>query len=167
MLCWVELDEKKTAHNLNEQNYFIGIWQILCHFCQNITKFLFLIWKSYQFHFHHFYDFVKWNLPAYQHDVDLLLYSHERESKTDQGQRITEAEAFNLAFRYIYDVLSINNPKFTNRILLLYHKELAIKSNNRNSFICPQVLTLTSNVHQCSHFYQTLWRKDTTSILPF
>jgi hypothetical protein len=32
----------------------------------------------------------------------------------------TKAKAFNLNFRYIHDVLSINNPNFANWIPLLY-----------------------------------------------
>ena len=35
--------------------------------------------------------------------------------------------SFNLTFRYIDDVLSLNNPKFNNYIDVIYPKELDIK----------------------------------------
>ena len=40
--------------------------------------------------------------------------------KTYQRQNMTEAKAFNVIFRYIVDVLSINNPNFVNLIPLIY-----------------------------------------------
>ena len=59
-------------------------------------------------------------------------------------------------FGYIDDVLTINNPKYTNWIPLIYPKTTWDKGNNRNSFISwslPQIW------HQWSTFYQTLWQK--------
>ena len=35
--------------------------------------------------------------------------------------------SFNLTFRYIDDVLSLNNPKFNDYIYVIYPKELEIK----------------------------------------
>ena len=64
---------------------------------------------------------------------------------------MTEANAFNLTFRYIDNLLSIINPHFANWVLLIYPQELEIKRNNRNSFLCyiiPQIL------HQWSDLYQ-------------
>jgi hypothetical protein len=44
----------------------------------------------------------------------------------------TKAKAFNLNFRYIHDVLSINNPNFANWIPLLYPQKL-VKMNTKNA----------------------------------
>jgi hypothetical protein len=46
--------------------------------------------------------------------VDLLLYSYESEflQKLVKGKKIQEARAFNFTYRYIDDVLSINNSRF-------------------------------------------------------
>ena len=43
---------------------------------------------------------------------------------------MTEANAFNLTFRYIDNLLSIINPHFANWVLLIYPQELEIKRNN-------------------------------------
>ena len=43
--------------------------------------------------------------------ADLFLYSY-----ASQNRRITEIKAFNLTFRYIDDVLSINNPYFAKKL---------------------------------------------------
>jgi hypothetical protein len=54
--------------------------------------------------------------------VDLSLYSYEAEfiQNNDQRQKITEAKSPNLTFVYIDDILSINDPHFTNWIPLIY-----------------------------------------------
>ena len=46
--------------------------------------------------------------------VDLLLYSYESEflEKIAKENKIHEARAFNFTYRYIDDVLSINNSRF-------------------------------------------------------
>ena len=46
--------------------------------------------------------------------VDLFLYSYESEflQKLVKNKKIREASAFNFTYRYIDDVLSINNPRF-------------------------------------------------------
>jgi hypothetical protein len=58
--------------------------------------------------------------------ADLFLYSDDAEfiPKLNQNKKITEVKAFNLTFRYIDDVLSINNPNFANWIPLIFPKEL-------------------------------------------
>jgi len=43
----------------------------------------------------------------------------KKEVKTYHRQKITEAKTFNLTFRYINDVLSINNLNFANWIPLI------------------------------------------------
>ena len=48
-------------------------------------------------------------------------------------KRITEAEAFNLTFRYTDYVLSIDNPNFANWIPLIYTKVLEIKETTETA----------------------------------
>ena len=47
--------------------------------------------------------------------ADLLFYSYESEflQKLVKDKQIYEARAFNFTYRYIDDVLSINNSRFT------------------------------------------------------
>jgi hypothetical protein len=54
--------------------------------------------------------------------VYLSLYSYATEfiQKLIEDKTITEVNAFNLTYRYIDDVLSINNPKFAYWNPLLY-----------------------------------------------
>ena len=40
--------------------------------------------------------------------------------------------SFNLTFRYIDDVISLNNPKFNDYIYVIYPKELEIKDTTDN-----------------------------------
>ena len=63
-------------------------------------------------------------LPA-----DLFLYSYESEFLQNlvKNQKIHETRAFNFTYRYIDDVLSINNPRFTEFLPLIYVPELEIK----------------------------------------
>ena len=44
-----------------------------------------------------------------------------------QDKKIHEARAFNFTYRYIDDVLSINNPRFAEYLPLIYPPELEIK----------------------------------------
>ena len=53
--------------------------------------------------------------------ADLFLYSYESDKK------IHEARAFNFTYRYIDDVLSINNSTFAEFLPLIYPPELAVK----------------------------------------
>jgi hypothetical protein len=61
--------------------------------------------------------------------VNLFLYSYESEflQKLLKDKKIHEARAFNFAYRYIDDVLSINNSRFAECLPLIYHPELEIK----------------------------------------
>jgi hypothetical protein len=61
--------------------------------------------------------------------VDLLLYSYESEflEKIVKENKIHEARAFNFTYRYIDDVLSINNSRFAEFLPLIYPPELEIK----------------------------------------
>ena len=61
--------------------------------------------------------------------ADLFLYSYESEflQTLIKDNKIKEARSFNLSYRYIDDVLSINNPTFSDWIPLIYPPELEIK----------------------------------------
>jgi hypothetical protein len=61
--------------------------------------------------------------------TDLFLYSYEAEfvKKLLRDNTKKLAVSFNHTFRYIDDVLSINNHNFHNYVLLIYPDELEIK----------------------------------------
>jgi hypothetical protein len=58
--------------------------------------------------------------------TDLFLYSYESEflQKPVKDKKIHEARAFNFTYRYIDDVLSINNSRFAEFLPLIYPPEL-------------------------------------------
>ena len=61
--------------------------------------------------------------------ADLFLYSYESEflQKLVKDKKIHEARAFNFTYRYIDDVLSINNSRFSEFLPLIYPPELEVK----------------------------------------
>ena len=61
--------------------------------------------------------------------IDLFLYSYESEflQKLVKDKMIHEARDFNFTYRYIDDVLSINNSRFAEFLSLIYPPELEIK----------------------------------------
>jgi hypothetical protein len=60
--------------------------------------------------------------------ADLLLYSYESEfQKLVKDKKIHGARAFNFTYRYIDDVLSINNSRFAEFLPLIYPPELEVK----------------------------------------
>ena len=61
--------------------------------------------------------------------VDLFLYSYESEflQKLVKNKKIHEARAFNFTYRYIDDVLSINNSRFTEFLPLIYPPSWKLK----------------------------------------
>ena len=63
--------------------------------------------------------------------ADLLLYSYESEllQTLVKDKKIHEARAFNFTYRYIDDVLSINNSRFAEFLPLIYPPELEVKEN--------------------------------------
>ena len=85
--------------------------------------------------------------------ADLLLYSYESEfQKLVKDKKIHGARAFNFTYRYIDDVLSINNSRFAEFLPLIYPPELKLKR--------PQIplrphhfWTYTSNLTQWSNQY--------------
>ena len=58
-----------------------------------------------------------------------ILYSYESEflQKLVKDKKIHEARAFNFTYRYIDDVLSINNSRFAEFLPLIYPPELEVK----------------------------------------
>ena len=67
--------------------------------------------------------------------ADLFLYSNESEFLQNlvKDKKIHEARAFNFIYRYIDDVLSINNPRFAEFLPLIYPPELEIKETTDTS----------------------------------
>ena len=68
--------------------------------------------------------------------ADLFLYSYESEflQKLVKDKKIHEARAFNFTYRYIDDVLSINNSRFAEFLPLIYPPELEVR-DHRYSFV--------------------------------
>ena len=69
--------------------------------------------------------------------ADLFLYSYEAEFINGLMQKGEKklAQSFNFSFRYIDDVLSLNNNRFKDYLHLIYPSELEIKdtTNTDNS----------------------------------
>jgi hypothetical protein len=76
---------------------------------------------------------------------------------------MTEIKFFNLTFRYIDDVLSINN--FDSWIPLLYSVKLEIKEKTEHPPL-SHCLTFTSNLTPMVNFRSDFITKESTSILP-
>ena len=68
--------------------------------------------------------------------ADLFLYSYESEflQKLVKDKKIHDARAFNFTYRYIDDVLSINNSRFSEFLPLIYPPELEVKRDHGYSF---------------------------------
>ena len=67
--------------------------------------------------------------------ADIFLYSYEAEfiqSLLSTGRKRL-ASQFNLTYRYIDDVLSINNPDFENYLGQMYPPELEIKDTTESN----------------------------------
>ena len=67
--------------------------------------------------------------------ADLFLYSYESELLQNlvKDKKIHEARAFNFTYRYIDDVLSLNNPRFAEFLPLIYPPELEIKETTNTA----------------------------------
>ena len=85
--------------------------------------------------------------------ADLFLYSYESEflQKLVKDKNIHEARAFNFTYRYIDDVLSINNSRFAEFLPLIYPPELEVKETTYYRFVriifglIPRILRQWSN----------------------
>ena len=63
--------------------------------------------------------------------ADLFLYSYEAEfiQSLLRSDKKTIAKSFNFTYRYIDDVLSLNNPKFGDYLEVIYPTELEVKDS--------------------------------------
>ena len=94
---------------------------------------------------------------------DLFLYSYEaefvqkllRDNNKKQKQKIL-AVSFNHTFRYIDDVLSINNHNFPNYVHLMYPDELEIKDtteSDKSASYLDILLNIDSNGRMTTSLY--------------
>ena len=62
--------------------------------------------------------------------ADLFLYSYESEfiQSLLRSDKKTIAKSFNFTYRYIDDVLSLNNPKFGDYLEVIYPAELRLRT---------------------------------------
>ena len=67
--------------------------------------------------------------------ADLFLYSYETEFLQNlvRNKNIKDAKSFNFTYRYIDDVLSINNPSFAKWLPSIYPPELEIKETTETT----------------------------------
>ena len=80
--------------------------------------------------------------------ADLFVYSYESKFLQNlvQDKKIHEARAFNFTYRYIDDVLSMNNPRFAEFLPLIYPPQL------RPHHVCTYTSTLTTVVNSVLTF---------------
>ena len=94
--------------------------------------------------------------------AELFLYSYESKflQKLVKDKKIHEARAFNFTYRYIDDVLSINNSRFAEFLPLIYPPELEVKELRPHHF-----WTYTSNLTTVINSVLKFMISGTTSIL--
>jgi len=73
--------------------------------------------------------------------ADLLLYSYEFLQKLVKDKKIREARTFNFTYRYIDDILSINDSRFAEFLPLIYPPELEVKETT-DTASCASFLDL-------------------------
>ena len=88
--------------------------------------------------------------------ADIFLYSYEADfiqSLLSTGKKHL-ASRFNLNYRYIDVVLSINNPEFENYLGQMYPAELEIQGHRREHHFCfsPRFTTVDLERYSTSHF---------------
>ena len=90
--------------------------------------------------------------------ADIFLYSYEAEfikSLLSAGKKKL-ASQFNFTYRYIDDVLSINNPDFENYLGQMYPAELEIKNtteSNTSASYLDLLLSIESDGQLCTSLY--------------
>ena len=91
-------------------------------------------------------------LFSYEYDfvVKKLLNSRSKDQK-EKFKKLQLARKFNRSYRYIDDLLSINNPDFAKYIQDIYPKELELKET-------------TENVNMCTYLDLTLFRDDNNQL---
>ena len=91
------------------------------------SSFEFFTAKHYRITFRLFYckelSSVRLFIDQYTDDISLILFLQ----KLVKDKKIHEARAFNFTYRYIDDVLSINNSRFAKFLPLIYPPELEVK----------------------------------------
>ena len=92
--------------------------------------------------------------------ADLFLYSYEAEfiQKLLSQKQKQLASSFNLTFRYIDDVLSINNNNFHNYVHMIYPSELEIKDTTE-SRTCASYLDILLNIDKNGKLTTKLYDK--------
>ena len=98
--------------------------------------------------------------------ADLFLYSYQSEflQKLVKDKKIHEARAFNFTYRYIDDVLSINNSRFAEFLPLIYPPELEVKETT-DTASSASFWTYTSNLTTVVNSVLKFMISGTTSIL--
>jgi hypothetical protein len=98
--------------------------------------------------------------------ADLFLYSYESEFLQNlvKDKKIHEARAFNFTYRYIDNVLSINNPRFAEFLSLIYPPELEIKETTAIAS-SASFWTYTSNLTTVVNSVLKFMINEMTSIL--
>ena len=98
--------------------------------------------------------------------ADLFLYPYESEflQKLVKDKKIHEARAFNFTYRYIDDVLSINNSRFAEFLPLIYPPELEVKETT-DTASSASFWTYTSNLTTVVNSVLKFMISGTTSIL--
>jgi hypothetical protein len=99
---------------------------------------------------------------------DLFSYSYESEflQKLVKDKKIHEARAFNFKYRYIDDVLFINNSRFAEFLPLIYSPELEVKETT-DTASSASFWTYTSKLTTVVNSVLTFMINWTTSILKF
>jgi hypothetical protein len=98
--------------------------------------------------------------------ADLLLYSYESEflQKLVKDKKIHEARAFNFTYRYIDDVLSINNSRFAESLPLIYPPDLEVKDTT-DTASSASFLELYLEFDESGQISTKIYDNGTTSIL--
>ena len=92
--------------------------------------------------------------------ADIFLYSYEADfiqSLLSTGKKHL-ASRFNLTYRYIDDVLSINNPEFENYLGQMYPAELEIKDTT-GSITSASYLDLLLSIGRDGQFHTSIYDK--------
>ena len=92
--------------------------------------------------------------------ADIFLYSYEAEFTQfllSTGKKRL-ASQFNFTYRYIDDVLSINNPDFENYLSQMYPPELEIKDTTESN-TSASYLDLLLSIGRDSQLYTSLYDK--------
>jgi hypothetical protein len=99
--------------------------------------------------------------------ADLFLYSYESEFLQElvKDKKIHEARAFNFTYRYIDDVLSINNSRFAEFLPLIYPPELEEVKEITDTASSASFWTYTSNLTTVVNSVLKFMINGTTSIL--